>query len=331
MDDVIKIARTLSKSVGKEKIRDLSRVNSLRSTWHITSEWIMIIGMVWICQSFWHPALYLFAVIFIGARMQGLIGIIHDGAHYLMYKNKFLSDVVVNIFASWPLFFSMMKYRVHHMPHHKYVNSRRDPDFVLFSVNEDFDFPKSKKELIFMFMRDLSGISIIQSIYFYFQKKYFQFQYGKQKKYYDDSQPLGYWISKYVYYTLVISAIVFFFGWKVFLLYWLIPFGTWFQFIFRLRTIAEHYAMPSDDLLIGTRNVFPNIVEKMLLVPENLNYHLAHHLFPSVPLHNLPKLHKVLMEDEMYKGSSHNLHSYADVIKECLTTGFTDVNLAHNH
>ena len=42
----------------------------------------------------------------------------------------------------------------------------------------------------------------------------------------------------------------------------------------------------------------------------NINYHLEHHLFPSVPGRNLGRLHRVLMEDPEYRSSAHITHSY---------------------
>jgi fatty acid desaturase len=36
----------------------------------------------------------------------------------------------------------------------------------------------------------------------------------------------------------------------------------------------------------------------------NLNYHLEHHLFPGVPWYNLPKVHRILLDDYTAAGSS---------------------------
>ena len=41
-----------------------------------------------------------------------------------------------------------------------------------------------------------------------------------------------------------------------------------------------------------------------------MGYHLEHHLFPGVPFYNLPKLHLMLMEEEVYQAKAHVTEGY---------------------
>ena len=66
--------------------------------------------------------------------------------------------------------------------------------------------------------------------------------------------------------------------------------------ITRVRNIAEHAVVgEADDPLRNTRTTLANWLERALVAPYWVNYHLEHHLFFYVPCYNLPKLHRILM------------------------------------
>ncbi len=66
--------------------------------------------------------------------------------------------------------------------------------------------------------------------------------------------------------------------------------------ITRIRNIAEHAVIPDrDDPLCNTRTTKANWIERALVAPYYVNYHLEHHLLYYVPCYNLPRLHAVLM------------------------------------
>jgi fatty acid desaturase len=63
-----------------------------------------------------------------------------------------------------------------------------------------------------------------------------------------------------------------------------------------VRNIAEHAVVgDADDPLRNTRTTRANWLERALVAPYWVNYHLEHHLFFYVPCYNLPKLHRILM------------------------------------
>jgi len=72
---------------------------------------------------------------------------------------------------------------------------------------------------------------------------------------------------------------------------WLIPFAVSCVFG-NVRGVAEHMLLPAGDPLRQTRTVTSNRAVSFLMC--NLNYHLAHHLFPGVPWYRLQGLHRRL-------------------------------------
>ena len=84
--------------------------------------------------------------------------------------------------------------------------------------------------------------------------------------------------------------------WWAYPLLWLLPLLTWQMVITRVRNIAEHAVVgEADDPLRNTRTTLANWLERALVAPYWVNYHLEHHLFFYVPCHNLPELHRILM------------------------------------
>ncbi|MDA2974947.1 MAG: fatty acid desaturase, partial [Actinomycetota bacterium] len=65
-------------------------------------------------------------------------------------------------------------------------------------------------------------------------------------------------------------------------------YGAWLMVFFGL---TQHAGMREDvlDHRLNTRTVMMNPLFRFLYL--NMNYHVEHHIFPSVPYHALPKLH----------------------------------------
>jgi rhodanese-related sulfurtransferase len=78
---------------------------------------------------------------------------------------------------------------------------------------------------------------------------------------------------------------------------WVLPLVTVVQAILRLRAIAEHGATTdfSSPLTAARTNVARAWLE-WLIFPHQVNYHIAHHLYASVPHYNLPALHREMSE-----------------------------------
>ena len=102
-------------------------------------------------------------------------------------------------------------------------------------------------------------------------------------------------------------------AWLYFLLLWVVPFMTAFMFINRVRSLAEHYGVEMEHELNATRHVTATWWEKLIFSPCNVNYHLEHHLFPSVPFFNLPKLHQRLMNEEIFRRHAHLTRGYLGI------------------
>ena len=61
--------------------------------------------------------------------------------------------------------------------------------------------------------------------------------------------------------------------------------------------VLQHVGLPEDvlDLRLNSRTVYMNPIIRFLY--WNMNYHLDHHMFPTVPYHALPALHEEIKRD----------------------------------
>jgi len=89
-----------------------------------------------------------------------------------------------------------------------------------------------------------------------------------------------------------------------YLVLWVLPLVTVVQAILRLRAIAEHGATTdfSSPLTAARTNLGPAWL-RWLIFPHNVNYHVEHHLYASVPQYNLPRLHEELKRQGVLDGA----------------------------
>jgi len=95
----------------KEELSELSTVNPLVACIHVGAEWGLIVATIILCQRFWHPMLYVFAVAFIGARQHALLVLMHDGVHYRLLRNRRLNDWMSEVLLAWPHLVAARSYR----------------------------------------------------------------------------------------------------------------------------------------------------------------------------------------------------------------------------
>jgi len=106
---------------------------------------------------------------------------------------------------------------------------------------------------------------------------------------------------------------------KALVLYWVVPFFTWLVLIMRIRSIAEHFAIEGEPgAYRQTRTTHAGLLARLFIAPKNVNYHIEHHFFPSVPFFRLPQLHALLMSNEEFARAAHITPSYTKMLLECL-------------
>jgi fatty acid desaturase len=102
---------------------------------------------------------------------------------------------------------------------------------------------------------------------------------------------------------LVIAAL-FTYAWPLpsLLFYWA-PMVFYFPMVF-LTSLPEHYGCDEgEDVTRNTRTIRSNWLFRTLF--WNGNFHAEHHLYPTVPSHNLPKLHALIGDHFAFRERSY--------------------------
>ena len=218
-------------------------------------------------------------------------------------KNKKWNDLVTNLFIMYPIFTTIEEYRTNHLKHHQHLNTEHDPDWVAKLTKREFHFPKTKSEFILTILSYLVFYQgILDAIWF-----------AKRYKVKDERETLKSEVNttKVSFYIALFGLLTIFGMWKVYLLFWVVPYITSFFMFQYIRSVAEHYGdMAYEDELSSSRTVKPTLLERFFIAPHNVGFHLEHHLFPGVPFYNLPELHNLLMEDEEYSRKAHITKGY---------------------
>src|SRR5215467_13645725 len=306
--------RTIPERLPAAKIKELSVLEPARALAATAGEWLSIAATMTLCWYFWHPALYLIGVMFIGSRQHALIILGHDASHYRYLPTRWQNELFGNLFLMWPVFASVEGFRKFHGTHHQHTSLPGEGNRHIWYTHDaagelepGWKFPKTRFGLalvllrhaffftgMFWIVRGLVGTLLIPS-------------------------PNWMLAAKVAFYATVIGALTFFGGWPAFLLYWIVPYCTWHIAVQYTRLICEHSAVESDEAEYAiTRTTIPTCLESIFILPCNVGYHIEHHWYPSVPFYRLPDLHQQLMAREGFQKHAVVRRSVFASLGECI-------------
>jgi fatty acid desaturase len=302
------------KSRLQEQIHILTQLDHGKATRAIIIQWLIIAATMTAAVWLHHWAFYLLAVVIIGGRQHALAVLMHEASHFRLYNNRFWNDFVGDFFLGFPLGVSTRLYRYRHLQHHRYTNTENDPDWCDMAADEDWVWPKPIFASMRLFAADLLGLKSIKSarIFMHWSPWLRVLRVDDEV---DSLTPRERW-SLLAVVAIAIIAISATGGFWYFFLLWIVPQLTVLTAAFRLRAIAEHLEVEGD--LHPTRHTNASMLERAAIAPLNINYHLAHHFYPTVPFYNLPPLHELLMQQPEFQEKAHVTDSYTGLRKGVL-------------
>jgi fatty acid desaturase len=146
----------------------LRQVNALRRTdnctnwYYLVREYLFLAVVVggsiafyhWLytneLSSVWAIPVTLAAIVCVGAGQHRLVTLTHEAAHYMLFKNRLLNEVVSELFCMFPVLGATHPYRVQHLGHHQYPNDpERDPDWEqMRRSGHRYEFPMGRWQFI---------------------------------------------------------------------------------------------------------------------------------------------------------------------------------------
>lgn len=259
----------------KERIAELRVPKLHRFALGLAADWLVIIAAMVVARQIDHWAAYVAAVFIIGTR-QHAIGILgHDGAHRMASRNRWLNNAVTELFCFWPNCGDMNGYRRFHFPHHRFLNTSRDPEMAYRELGTpEWDVPRTRRGILWRFVKDLCGLGAGEGVRLLYSMR---------------PESWKGWIGP-VATVAIAAAITVATGTSWILLLWFAAFFTSFAAVWRLRCWIEH--LGTED----THRVSMPRWLTWLVAPHNVWMHWEHHRWPAVPYWNLPRARALVPE-----------------------------------
>jgi fatty acid desaturase len=254
----------------------------------------------------WHTDSWLVrwsAYIAVGYLWMSMVTFMHDATHFTLFRTRIL-NWVYGILCLLPIFATFVAFRHDHIEHHRHNRSARDPDAFTMGRRRVVDF-------IVFYAYALAG-GVLTFLHFNFIYPFTSF--GPRQ-----------WAIQI--FELALKGIV----------YWLVldlaadhgvlgkALSVWLWPVFFLslmnsmRFLSEHYGTHwGEGPLRGTRTVISNGVNSFFW--NNINWHIGHHVYPSVPWYNLQELHRILEPQIIASGAVVD-RSYLAVYWQALRQG----------
>lgn len=257
---------------------------SQRSSWLglvcVAGAWGLIFAAGAMFIAWPNPLTYVLAVMLIGARQLGLAILMHDAAHGALHSNMAVNNWVGEWLCAAPVGARLNSYREYHLKHHRYTEQPEDPDLSLSAP-----FPITRKSLWRKVVRDLTGQT-------FFKQRTAQLFGGRKPGEVVNSSTGHFLLANG---ALLIALSIAGYWWAYFAL-WVVPMATWLPLVTRLRNIAEHACVKTnDDPFTHARTTLANVLERLFIAPYWVHFHAEHHVFMHVPCYRLESLHRALL------------------------------------
>jgi fatty acid desaturase len=227
------------------------------------------------------PLTFPLAMILVATRLRAIGNLLHDASHRNLFANRVLNDLIGRFVLAPAAFEGWNSYRKNHMEHHRDLGTPCDPDLIEVSVKS-----RTALGLLKTFLRTL------------FERRFWL----RSVLVCDPFSPseivplLFFWILLLsgISWLLSFQAAAFVLGFLLFTR------ATVFHALRVFWEMADHAFLKPESEIEFTRTMPSNSPLTWLLHPHNDNFHLAHHLFPSIPMANLKRAHEILLRCPSY-------------------------------
>ena len=274
-----------------EELASVTQRSDLKGAVLVASQWLQVLALFVVMAAYPHPLVWILGTMLLGNRLLGFGVLVHECGHRTLFRTPALNDFVGRWLAAPPTFNNMRAYMRGHLEHHRLAGTTEDPDLPNYR-----DYPISRDRLWRKLRRDLSGQTgwrTLQGV-------------GRNLSNYSRlSQEARGALGRAVLMNLAIFLALTVAGVPVLYLTWVLAYIFILPLVSRIRQVAEHGAVPdlySMDARNNTRSVRSNWLMRALFSPHGVNWHLEHHLMPSVPIYNLGRLHRLLTAKRAYDG-----------------------------
>ncbi len=286
-----------------DEIKRFSERSDTRALAVFGANWGLIAATFAVAAWWMHPVTLILALIVLGGRQLGLAVLMHECGHRTLFRTAWLNDFFGQWLAAYPVFLDMKSYAREHLIHHRLAGTVDDPDLPNYRA-----YPVSRASFRRKVVRDLTGQTGFQFVRHIIQNLGDPFSRNPRNQ--------GALRNALLVNALMALALILAGHGGLYLL-WPAAYLTTYMLFARIRQIAEHAAVPdrlSPDPRNNTRTTYANGLERLLIAPNRVNYHLEHHFMASVPMYRLKTLHEHLKKRGVYR-DMHFPRGYGQVLR----------------
>lgn len=160
-----KLGRTLNTRQLNERLRPLRELDNRTNFYYLAADYGVLIATAalavlffryrahWGLSAGWNVPVAGLAILMMGAVQHRIAGLGHEAAHYILFKNRLLNELVSDLFCMFPIFATTHQYRLVHLAHHQYTNDwEHDPDLLNIGHSKMLHrFPMSRWRFLYNF------------------------------------------------------------------------------------------------------------------------------------------------------------------------------------
>lgn len=292
--------RRASDVFSRDEIKALTRTSNAAGAWAIASTWAIIAATFAVMARWPHPVVIAIGIVVLGGRQLGLGVLMHEAAHGTLFRTKWANDVLTDVLCARVMGTDVARYRKHHLAHHSHTGTERDPDLGLAWAE-----PVTRASLARKLLRDVFGVAGLKRLLglVLIDAGVLEYNVG------GDAvrapwrcvgvhaaslvrKGLPAFVTNALLFTALAAT-----GHAWLYATWAIAWLTTYGLFLRVRSIAEHACMDrTNDPFRNTRTTRASWLARLTVAPLHVNFHLAHHLLPTVPWQTLPVMQRLLEE-----------------------------------
>jgi fatty acid desaturase len=269
--------------LSKSELAALSRLRPAIAVRDTLWRWLIIIAF-WISvasiDSLWWTLL---AVIGVGTQLYALIIIAHDGLHRRLFSSVESNDR----WNDWAILGSIGAItrvnRRNHMTHHRTLALSEDPD--------SFKYLPAGRESPIKLIWSLTAIPLIWRAATNVLNPT-----ATKSRSTGERHSTRDFVVILSWQVVLIGGLSWQIGWWAYPTLWLMPLGM--ALVMDMARVFCEHSLESDQGSASSSmrlaSFAPTWMERVFLAPQNMNHHIAHHLWPSIPYYHLPEAEKLI-------------------------------------
>ena len=295
--------------LSQEEVKLITLRSDARAALQVTFNWLLIAAIFWGVSQWSNPVSWVLGALLLGSRHLGLAILMHEAGHNTLFRTPSLNAAAGKWLCAYPILSDMHAYASSHREHHKLAGTPEDPDLPNYQA-----YPVSPASFRRKVMRDLSGRTGMRNLLALFKGNG-----GDIMMRGSDRRPP---VTQGLLVNALLFGILLAAGVGELYLMWVIAFIVFYPLAARIRQLAEHGCVAdlhNPDPRMNTRTTRANLLERLLICPNHVNYHCEHHFMASVPSYRLKRLHRLLVAKGFYGDHPDTVATgYLNVLRQAL-------------